>query len=153
MKDLAFDAPVYLDGLLRLSSPALQTLRLTHLISGIYDEPIVPGVRTCGRPTTITGYTEWIDAAGSPATLGWDWEIRCMPGQVPMASPEPSFHQCAAGQRGSSRLPMATQPATPCRVGGHSGMDRAATYRPARSIRMPFRPLTIWLTQLSYQHW
>ncbi|VTU40816.1 hypothetical protein H4CHR_05549 [Variovorax sp. PBS-H4] len=84
MKDPALDAPVpvYPDGLLRLSSPALQTLQLTHLISGIYDEPTLPVLQTCGRPTTITGYTEWIDAAGSPATLGWDWEIRCMPGQV-----------------------------------------------------------------------
>ena len=82
MKDLAFDAPVYPDGLLRLSSPALQTLQLKHLISGIYEEPILPAVQTCGRPTTIRGYTEWIDAAGSSATLGWDWEIRCLPGQI-----------------------------------------------------------------------
>ena len=82
MKDLAFDALVYPDGLLRLSSPALQALQLRHLASGIYDEPILPALQTCGRPTTITGYTEWIDAAGSPATLSWDWEIRCMPGQV-----------------------------------------------------------------------
>lgn len=70
------------DGLLRLSSPALQALKLTHLVSGIHDEPSLPALQTCGRPTTITGYTEWIDAAGSPATLGWDWEIRCMPDQV-----------------------------------------------------------------------
>jgi hypothetical protein len=82
MKDLAFDAPVYPGGLLRLSGPALQRLQLTHLISGIYEEPVLPGLQTCGRPTTITGYTEWIDAAGSRATLGWDWEIRCLPGQI-----------------------------------------------------------------------
>ncbi|VTU37873.1 hypothetical protein H6CHR_05081 [Variovorax sp. PBL-H6] len=82
MKDLAFSAPAFPDGLLRLSNPALRALQLTHLISGVYEDSLSPALQTCGRPTTITGYTEWIDAAGSPATLGWDWEIRCMPGQV-----------------------------------------------------------------------
>jgi len=82
MKNPAFAAPLPLDGLLRLSGPALQTLQLTHLLSGIYEEPVPLTFQACGRPTTITGYTEWIDAAGSPATLSWDWEIRCAPGQV-----------------------------------------------------------------------
>ena len=59
----------------------LQALRLVHLASGIHGEPApLRLLQDCGRPTTITGYTEWIDAAGSPATLGWDWEIRCVPG-------------------------------------------------------------------------
>ncbi|WP_086925012.1 DUF4902 domain-containing protein [Variovorax sp. JS1663] len=82
MRHPAFGAPRSLDGLLRLSAPALQTLQLTHLVSGIYEEHSSPTLQACGRPTRIAGYTEWIDAAGSPATLGWDWEIRCVPGQV-----------------------------------------------------------------------
>jgi len=82
MRIFAFNAPPPPDGLLRLSTPALQTLQLTHLTSGIYEEPVLPAWQACGRPTTIAGYTEWIDAAGSPATLGWDWEIRCMSGLV-----------------------------------------------------------------------
>lgn len=82
MRTFAFEAPLHSDGLLRLSTPALQTLQLTHLISGVYEEPILSALQACGRSTTIAGYTEWIDAAGSPATLGWDWEIRCMSGLV-----------------------------------------------------------------------
>lgn len=82
MKDLALRAPVPQDDLLRLSTPALQTLRLTHLISGIHQESTLPAMQACGRSTTITGYTEWIDAAGSCATLGWDWELLCLPDEV-----------------------------------------------------------------------
>lgn len=82
MRNSALHAPAYPDGLLRLPTPALRTLQLTHLMSGVYEEPFLPMLQACGRPTTITGYTEWIDAEGSPVTLGWDWEIRCIPGQV-----------------------------------------------------------------------
>jgi hypothetical protein len=82
MRHPAFAASAYPDGLLRLPTPALRTLQLTHLISGIYEELAPPMPHECGRPTSITGYTEWIDAAGSAVTLSWDWEIRCVLGQV-----------------------------------------------------------------------
>ena len=61
---------------------SLHTLRLIHLISGLHDDAPVDWRQSCGRSTTITGYTEWVDAEGSPATLGWDWEIRSAHGQI-----------------------------------------------------------------------
>ncbi|WP_345539757.1 DUF4902 domain-containing protein [Variovorax defluvii] len=82
MRHFAFDAPRSIDGLVRLSTPALHALQLTHLLSGIYEDHGTPALQGCGRQTKIAGYTEWIDSAGSSATLSWDWEIRCVPGQV-----------------------------------------------------------------------
>lgn len=62
------------DGRITLSLPELQTIALTHLISGLDedrpDDPAAPSALT-----TITGYTEWI-SAGTPAiSIGWDWEM------------------------------------------------------------------------------
>jgi hypothetical protein len=70
------------DGLLRLSILGLQRLQLVHLISGLHEEAAPDGWKACGHLTSVTGYTEWIDAKGSSATLGWDWEIRCTDGGI-----------------------------------------------------------------------
>ena len=67
---------------LRLSVQALKGLELVHLVSGLHEEVTPDPQGSCGRSTTVTGYTEWVDAKGSPATLGWDWEIQCMDGRV-----------------------------------------------------------------------
>ena len=70
MSDSAFGEPMPPHGLVRLPIQALPTLRLQHLLSGIHEESSQPAAQACGRPTSITGYTEWTAAAGSPVTLG-----------------------------------------------------------------------------------
>ena len=82
MKNPASETFPSLIGPVRMTIESLHTLRLLHLISGLHDDADIDCRRSCGRSTTITGYTEWVDGGGSPATLGWDWEIKSAYGQI-----------------------------------------------------------------------
>lgn len=69
-----------MDGYLRLSLSSLLETRLTHLISGLDDE--LPGdLLDCGRPTWVTGYTEWASPSLPRVSLGWDWQLKVRPGK------------------------------------------------------------------------
>lgn len=59
-------------GLVRLTFEALTTIPLSHLISGL-DTDCAESV--CGRPTEITGFTEWTTQTNPAITIGWDWKI------------------------------------------------------------------------------
>ncbi len=62
------------DGYIRLSFAELQAVCLTHLISGLDEEP--PETITDGAtPTEIVGYTEWLSNTMPSITIGWDWQL------------------------------------------------------------------------------
>ncbi|HEX6704626.1 MAG TPA: DUF4902 domain-containing protein [Albitalea sp.] len=60
------------DGLIRASIAELLSMRIVHLMSGIDVEHNL-SASACGRPTTISGYTEWVTQTEPPITIGWDW--------------------------------------------------------------------------------
>lgn len=62
------------DGYIRLSPSELQSVRLTHLISGL-DEMSPDSPYSGALATTIGGYTEWGCNAIPAISIGWDWEM------------------------------------------------------------------------------
>jgi hypothetical protein len=60
------------DGLVRISLGELMSLPIVHLASGFDAEEVV-SAQTCGRATTISGYTEWVSQTQPVITIGWDW--------------------------------------------------------------------------------
>lgn len=60
------------EGLIRLTYEALAAAPLSHLISGVDTDC---SEDACGRPTEITGFTEWITHTTPAITIGWDWKI------------------------------------------------------------------------------
>jgi Domain of unknown function (DUF4902) len=60
------------DGLIRLTLDELMSLPIRHLFSGVDGDPSL-GPSSCGRPTTISGFTEWASHTQPLVTLGWDW--------------------------------------------------------------------------------
>ena len=65
-------------GLIRLTYDALSTISLSHLISGIDTDG---SDDDCGRPTELTGFTEWVTQTTPAITIGWDWKIEFKNGQ------------------------------------------------------------------------
>ena len=62
------------DGYIRLSFSAIQSVCLTHLISGLdEDTPMI--ILGGAVQTAITGYTEWLSDTAPTITIGWDWEM------------------------------------------------------------------------------
>lgn len=61
-------------GLVRLSMEELLSTSIAHLVSGLDEEPEL-SLRNCGRPTEISGYTEWVGKEMPFITIGWDWQL------------------------------------------------------------------------------
>lgn len=60
------------DGLVRLTLDELMSLPIFHLLSGVdVDDSCMRS--SCGSPTTISGFTEWMSRTHPAVTLGWDW--------------------------------------------------------------------------------
>ena len=62
------------DGYICMSFTELQTITLSHLISGI-DENMSAATSSGGTATDITGYTEWVSLTTPAITIGWDWQM------------------------------------------------------------------------------
>lgn len=62
------------DGLVRLTLEELLSLPICHLVSGV-DADDSSTHASCGSPTTISGFTEWISRTDPAVTLGWDWRL------------------------------------------------------------------------------
>lgn len=60
------------DGHIRLTLAELDSVELTHLVSGL-DEVEDLICAEAAAPTDITGYTEWVSIGTPPISLGWDW--------------------------------------------------------------------------------
>lgn len=69
------------DGFLRLPLDAILSTRLIHIVSALDDEDRADPP-ACGRPTSITGYTEWASVSQPYVSLGWDWRIEARGGEV-----------------------------------------------------------------------
>jgi hypothetical protein len=59
-------------GLIRLSLDELLSIRIEHLLTRL-DRDGWDRMRACGRPTVISGFTEWVTHTPHPVSLGWDW--------------------------------------------------------------------------------
>ena len=63
------------DGTLRLQLHELQAMTLVHLTSaGDDDTPLT--VFDGASTTTISGFTEWVNAGQACLTLGWDFQLQ-----------------------------------------------------------------------------
>lgn len=65
-------------GLIRLTYEALSAIPLSHLLSGVDTDGCDDA---CGRPTELTGFTEWVTQTTPAITIGWDWRIAFSDGQ------------------------------------------------------------------------
>lgn len=63
------------DGLIRLSIDELLSTPISHFYSGV-DLEICQKLRTCGKATSISGYTEWVSKRAPIISIGWDWCVR-----------------------------------------------------------------------------
>lgn len=69
------------DGFLRLPLDTILSTPLIHVVSGLDDNEAFHQ-ETCGRPTLISGYTEWVSVSAPTVSLGWDWRIEAKSGEV-----------------------------------------------------------------------
>lgn len=65
-------------GLIRLTYEALSAMPLNHLVSGVDTDGCADA---CGRPTELTGFTEWVTPTDPAITIGWDWKIEYKDGE------------------------------------------------------------------------
>lgn len=66
------------NGLIRLSIEELLSTPITHLVSGV-DVEDCPKLSTCGKTTSISGYTEWGATQAPIISIGWDWYLQVTP--------------------------------------------------------------------------
>lgn len=71
------------DGYVRLSRHELSKIVLKHLISGL-DEDDLPDSGD-GKPSTISGYTEWQSNTDPAISIGWDWCLKISQGKYQYA--------------------------------------------------------------------
>ena len=76
---------VSMDGYIRLSFAELQTVHLIHLISGL-DEDSPAELSGGAILLAITGYTEWVSNTLPAISIGWDWQMDVVHGQVRLRS-------------------------------------------------------------------
>ncbi|MFC3110465.1 DUF4902 domain-containing protein [Undibacterium arcticum] len=69
------------DGYIRFFFPEIQNISIGHLISGI-DQDAPLEISDGAHPTSITGYTEWVnqDVSNAGITIGWDWQMSAIGG-------------------------------------------------------------------------
>ncbi|HEY3730677.1 MAG TPA: DUF4902 domain-containing protein [Steroidobacteraceae bacterium] len=71
------------DGYVRLTLAALRTIKLTHLISELDPDTRPSPCRASGASAaSIVGFTEWVSHTTPALSLGWDWRIATIAGQV-----------------------------------------------------------------------
>lgn len=63
------------DGLIRLSIEELLSTPISHFVSGV-DLEGCQKLSSCGKATSISGYTEWVSKRAPIISIGWDWCIR-----------------------------------------------------------------------------
>jgi len=62
------------DGYIRLSKIVLESIRLRHLDSGLYDDS--PDITAAfDMACELLGYTEWVTDTQPAISIGWDWSI------------------------------------------------------------------------------
>ncbi len=61
-----------------MSIVELLSTSITHLISGV-DLEDRPKLSTCGKATSISGYTEWVSVHEPTISIAWDWCIQFTP--------------------------------------------------------------------------
>ncbi len=62
-------------GLIHLTYQELTLIKFNHLLSGVDTELISPE-DDCGRPTELSGFTEWTSETEPIITIGWDWSVK-----------------------------------------------------------------------------
>lgn len=71
-------------GQVRTTIEDLLGVQFLHLASGV-DTEIGDLSKGCGRPTEISGFTEWIGQSSLPISIGWDWHLKMTGGSVRLA--------------------------------------------------------------------
>ena len=66
------DMQITATGQVRATVEDLLNVQFLHLFSGLDTEVGDPS-KGCGRPTAISGFTEWIGQSLAPISIGWDW--------------------------------------------------------------------------------
>lgn len=61
-------------GQVRATVSDLLSIQFLHLSSG-FDTEVGDPSKDCGRPTAISGYTEWIGQSLVSISIGWDWRL------------------------------------------------------------------------------
>lgn len=61
-------------GQVRATIQELLEVDFLHMASGVDVDRNEP-VRGCGRPTGISGFTEWVAHHPVPMSIGWDWRL------------------------------------------------------------------------------
>jgi hypothetical protein len=71
------------DGYVRLNLAALRAVQLTHLLSELDADMQTAHCRASGASAaSIVGFTEWVSHTTPALSLGWDWRIATIAGQV-----------------------------------------------------------------------
>jgi hypothetical protein len=68
-------------GQVRSTVEDLLNVHFLHLSSGLDTEVGDPS-KGCGRPTAISGFTEWAGQSLLPISIGWDWHAEVTGGTV-----------------------------------------------------------------------
>lgn len=58
-----------------MSIAELLSTPITHLVSGV-DVEDCQKLGTCGKATSLSGYTEWVSIQEPIISIGWDWCIQ-----------------------------------------------------------------------------
>ena len=61
-------------GQVRATVDDLLSIHFFHYFSGLDTEVGDPS-KGCGRPTAISGFTEWVGQSLFPISIGWDWHM------------------------------------------------------------------------------
>jgi Domain of unknown function (DUF4902) len=61
-------------GQVRATVEELLNVNFVHFLSGLDTEVGDPAMG-CGRPTIISGFTEWVGQSLLPISFGWDWHL------------------------------------------------------------------------------
>jgi hypothetical protein len=68
-------------GQVRATVDDLLSVHFFHCFSGL-DTEIGDPSKGCGRPTAISGFTEWVGQSLFPISIGWDWHLEAARGTV-----------------------------------------------------------------------
>ena len=61
-------------GQVRATVDDLLSVHFLHYFSGLDTEVGDPS-KGCGRPTVISGFTEWLAQSSLQISIGWDWQL------------------------------------------------------------------------------
>jgi len=69
------------EGLVLLTDAMLMQIKLSHIASGLDEEPRTETRESNASLTTITGYTEWFSGTSIRISIGWDWYLGVVDGK------------------------------------------------------------------------